>query len=229
MEKNKLTEKDFEGIIYDTKGRLIVKTGENVIKEFKFKLLQNYGRFYITNQRVVWIAKTPTGIFGQKGRAFVQLIGENIISVEQNKYALVHLISIHFKYDHINDEALFLYKKPMTMPVGYDPFKVVGDNEIIYQFAENKSKIEEAVEIVNKLINNKFEQSVVEDIKKVIEHNELTNQSVSSAWYLVPIIFGIIGGAIGYLIFKNKNKSTANNLLNVGIVVQILFFILTVL
>ena len=117
----------------------------------------------------------------------------------------------------------------MTMPVGYDPFKVVGDNEIIYQFAENKSKIEEAVEIVNKLINNKFEQSVVEDIKKVIEHNELTNQSVSSAWYLVPIIFGIIGGAIGYLIFKNKNKSTANNLLNVGIVVQILFFILTVL
>jgi len=39
------------------------------------------------------------------------------------------------------------------------------------------------------------------------------------AWYLAPVIFSIIGGIIGYLALKNKEKQMANRLLAVGIVV----------
>ena len=41
---------------------------------------------------------------------------------------------------------------------------------------------------------------------------------VSKAWYLVPFFFGIIGGIIGYLAVKDRNKNTAKNLLIFGIV-----------
>ena len=40
----------------------------------------------------------------------------------------------------------------------------------------------------------------------------------SSAWYLVPIFFSILGGIIGYVAVKDEDKGMANDLLGVGIV-----------
>jgi len=46
------------------------------------------------------------------------------------------------------------------------------------------------------------------------------------AWYLVPLLFGILGGIIGYFAVKNDDQELANNLLIVGIVVTFLIFLL---
>ena len=46
------------------------------------------------------------------------------------------------------------------------------------------------------------------------------------AWYLVPLLFGILGGIIGYFAVKNEDQRLANNLLIVGIVVTFLIFLL---
>lgn len=40
----------------------------------------------------------------------------------------------------------------------------------------------------------------------------------TSAWYLVPLILGIIGGIIGYVVIKDDDKKMATNLLIVGII-----------
>jgi hypothetical protein len=44
----------------------------------------------------------------------------------------------------------------------------------------------------------------------------------SKLWYLVPILFGLIGGLVCYLILKDKDKKMAKNLLIVGLVISVL-------
>jgi len=48
----------------------------------------------------------------------------------------------------------------------------------------------------------------------------------SSAWYLVPILFSIIGGLIGYFAVKDDDKGMANNLLGIGIVMFFIYLII---
>lgn len=58
--------------------------------------------------------------------------------------------------------------------------------------------------------------------KEVVKH--------TAAWYIVPLLFGIIGGIIGYLVIKDDDKKMATNLLILGIVMTfvlpiVLFFV----
>ncbi|HLB71703.1 MAG TPA: zinc ribbon domain-containing protein [Candidatus Methanoperedens sp.] len=53
-----------------------------------------------------------------------------------------------------------------------------------------------------------------------------TGSNPSGAWYLVPFFFGILGGIIGYFAMRDKNKGMANNLLIVGIVSSIFWWII---
>ena len=41
------------------------------------------------------------------------------------------------------------------------------------------------------------------------------------AWYLVPLILGIIGGIIGYIVIKDDDKKMATNLLIIGIIMTV--------
>ncbi len=40
----------------------------------------------------------------------------------------------------------------------------------------------------------------------------------TGAWYLVPLVLGIIGGIIGYIVIKDDDKKMATNLLIIGII-----------
>lgn len=51
-------------------------------------------------------------------------------------------------------------------------------------------------------------------------------QAVSDAWYLVPILFAIIGGLIAYVVIKDKDSKKATNMIIVGILSSILWFII---
>ncbi|MCW4025567.1 MAG: C2H2-type zinc finger protein [Candidatus Bathyarchaeota archaeon] len=48
----------------------------------------------------------------------------------------------------------------------------------------------------------------------------------SNAWVLVPILFGILGGLIGYVGVKDDDKELANNLLIFGIVFTFIYALL---
>jgi len=45
-----------------------------------------------------------------------------------------------------------------------------------------------------------------------------TRRTVSAAWYLVPLFFGIIGGIIAWAVNKDKAPKRARNLLIFGLV-----------
>lgn len=53
-------------------------------------------------------------------------------------------------------------------------------------------------------------------------------KKVSSAWYLVPIFFGIIGGIIAWLIIKDDDQKKAKNCLMIGlfmIVIEVILYL----
>jgi RNA polymerase subunit RPABC4/transcription elongation factor Spt4 len=48
----------------------------------------------------------------------------------------------------------------------------------------------------------------------------------SNAWYLAPLLFGLIGGLIAYVGTKDEDKDMANNLLIFGLIWSIFLFII---
>lgn len=50
----------------------------------------------------------------------------------------------------------------------------------------------------------------------------MTKKSPSILWYLVPLLFAIIGGVIGYYAVVGRNKTMAKNMLIVGIAMTII-------
>jgi len=54
------------------------------------------------------------------------------------------------------------------------------------------------------------------------------NKNRSGLWYLLPIIFGIIGGVIAWLVIKEDDPIKAKNCLKLGLVLLIIDIILGV-
>lgn len=50
----------------------------------------------------------------------------------------------------------------------------------------------------------------------------MAEKKTSWIWYLLPILFSILGGIIGYFLLKDKDAKTAKNLIIVGLVVLVL-------
>lgn len=49
----------------------------------------------------------------------------------------------------------------------------------------------------------------------------------SRAWYLVPLMFGVLGGIVGYIAVRNDDLKMANKLLVLGFVISAIpFFIM---
>ena len=49
-----------------------------------------------------------------------------------------------------------------------------------------------------------------------------TEKTRSNAWFLLPVLFGIIGGAIAYFILRRDDPQKAKNCLYVGVVFMLL-------
>lgn len=54
-------------------------------------------------------------------------------------------------------------------------------------------------------------------------------EKVSSAWYLVPFFFGIIGGLIAWLVNKDRNPKKARNFLIFGFVLTAIWVIIAII
>jgi hypothetical protein len=48
----------------------------------------------------------------------------------------------------------------------------------------------------------------------------------SIAWYLAPLLFGIVGGLIGYVGVKDRDQGMASNLLIFGMIWSIVLFLI---
>ena len=58
---------------------------------------------------------------------------------------------------------------------------------------------------------------------------EHTEKSRSSMWYLLPILVGMIGGIIAYLIIRKDDPHKAKNCIYIGIVMMVIGIILNIL
>jgi len=73
---------------------------------------------------------------------------------------------------------------------------------------------------------------VNEQLRSIPGKSSMVPESDSKWWYLVPIIFGIIGGLILYFAMRENSPKMAKNCLKIGIIVfivTILVFIVTIL
>ena len=57
------------------------------------------------------------------------------------------------------------------------------------------------------------------------ESIEKPKRKPSKAWYLLPILLTWIGGIIGYLLMKDRDKKFAKRLLIVGIILAVVYVI----
>ena len=51
-------------------------------------------------------------------------------------------------------------------------------------------------------------------------------KSRSGAWYLLPILLGIIGGVIAYFVIKEDDVKKAKNCLYLGIALTVIWFVI---
>jgi hypothetical protein len=54
----------------------------------------------------------------------------------------------------------------------------------------------------------------------------MTEKKTPWTWYLLPVLFSIVGGAVGYFLLKDKDKETAKGLFWIG-AVQLVLNIIT--
>jgi|APSaa5957512535_1039671.scaffolds.fasta_scaffold87120_1 hypothetical protein len=59
--------------------------------------------------------------------------------------------------------------------------------------------------------------------------SDITKDNPSGLWYLVPIIFGIVGGVIMFFALRRRDYKMAKNGLIVGIVVFIITSVVPIL
>ena len=45
---------------------------------------------------------------------------------------------------------------------------------------------------------------------------------VSNAWFLVPLVFSVVGGIVGYIMVRKRDKNKANLILGIGCIVFII-------
>jgi hypothetical protein len=50
---------------------------------------------------------------------------------------------------------------------------------------------------------------------------------VSAGWWIVPILFGVIGGAIAWAATKDRNRAVARNLFIAGVIASVVWFLIT--
>ena len=50
----------------------------------------------------------------------------------------------------------------------------------------------------------------------------MDKQKTSWVWYLLPILFSILGGIVGYFLLRDKDKKTAKTLIYIGLIVFVL-------
>ena len=62
-------------------------------------------------------------------------------------------------------------------------------------------------------------------VKEHIRGNELSPK----IWYVISILFGIIGGLIAYVILKNDSPKLAKNCLIIGVILSVVTFALVVI
>lgn len=88
------------------------------------------------------------------------------------------------------------------------------------------------------IYNQRELETWVQDIRRAIEPAKevvafphgYTTSKPSNAWYLAPILLGIIGGLIGFFCVKGEDLEMATTLLVVGIVMTgLVYFLLTFL
>ena len=51
----------------------------------------------------------------------------------------------------------------------------------------------------------------------------------SNAWYLVPILFGILGGIVAFLFLRKSDPQKARNCIYIGLVMMVLGIIINII
>jgi len=76
--------------------------------------------------------------------------------------------------------------------------------------------------------SDKLCQSCLDEIKRTQTQVKTSDKKISEEkrrsgfWYLLPILFGIIGGVIAYFVIKQDDQKKAKNCLYLGIVLLII-------
>ncbi|MBI2655736.1 hypothetical protein HYX06_04930 [Candidatus Woesearchaeota archaeon] len=53
-------------------------------------------------------------------------------------------------------------------------------------------------------------------------------EKTSMLWYSLPILFGLIGGIIGYFLLRKQDRNTAKTLIWIGVVVTLIVTIIKI-
>ena len=166
-----------------------------------------------------------------------QLIYDHIKSTEN--------INIHSMAENLNISeeriGIVLYKTGRRIVNVVKPYEKIGFADLSREInlPENITII-----LLKNLISNRELEGSLDMVNHVLTINqmpkpstgqrrELFNEQIShkqevltskpsSAWYLVPIFLGIIGGVVGYIAVKDEDRSMANNLLYIGIASSII-------
>ena len=76
--------------------------------------------------------------------------------------------------------------------------------------------------------SDKLCQSCLDEIKRTQTQGKTSDEKMSEVkkrsglWYLLPILFGIIGGVIAWFVIKEDDPIKAKNCLKLGIVLLII-------
>lgn len=83
-------------------------------------------------------------------------------------------------------------------------------------YAAATKALENRIEALKKAKENP--NVVLSSSRGIVGFEDASKGRPTSLWYLVPFFFGILGGIVGYVGFKDDDKEMADNLLIFGIV-----------